>query len=92
MILKDNEKIIWIVSVDYWTGKVSDVEVKTVNKSLFVGNVHDGKGSVEVSLYPPKSEYEKCGFDKNMIINKFKNSLHYQQAILKSIYATRLIW
>ncbi len=90
MHLDDNNRIIWIATVNYWSGEILDLEIKVVDKTLVLGNMGNGDGTVDVSIYPEKSEYEECGFDKRRVIDAIK--IRHEREILKSIYAERLLY
>lgn len=83
--LNDDKKAIWIVTVNCWTGEILDLEIKVIDKTLVIGDTGNGNGTVSISIYPKKSEYEECGFDKRKVINKIKDK--HEEQIRHSIYS-----
>lgn len=90
MHLDDNKKIIWIITADYWTGDILDLEIKVVEANLAGGSSCDEKGNVDVELLPKKSDCEKCGFEKEKVIDTIKNNRRYKERILQAVYSNEI--
>lgn len=90
MDIGNGNKVVWIVTVNFWTGEIHDVKVKIVKSFVVIGNIHNGNDTVDVSLYPSKSDYEECRYDKKKIIKTIKNNFRYERDVLHSIYVTKL--
>ena len=86
MNVNDESKVIWIVSVGVWNGKVLDVQIKVIEKNLFIGSTSNGDGTADVCLYPSKEEYEKCGYDKQKVLEMIKKSSWHEADILRHVF------
>ena len=86
MNVSDESKVIWIVSVGVWNGKVLDVQIKVIEKNLFIGSTSNGDGTADVCLYPSKEEYEKCGYDKQKVLEMIKKSSWHEADILRHVF------
>ena len=86
MKVNDESKVFWIVSVDAWNGKVLDVQIKVIKKNLFIGSTSNGDATVDVCLYQSKEEYEKCGYDKQKVLERIKESSWHEADILRHVF------
>nr|WP_296439669.1 hypothetical protein [uncultured Acetatifactor sp.] len=86
MNVNGESKVIWIVSVDVWNGKVLNVQIKVIDKNLSIGSDGNADGTADVCLYPSKEEYEKCGYDKQRVLEMIKKSSWYEMNVLRYVY------
>ena len=90
MIVSSHKKLVWIVKTDYYTGEVLDLKIKRLPKNTFIGNTGNGDGTYSATLYPSREEYRRFHFDRRSVMEYIKNSQHYREQIVSSIYANTL--
>ncbi len=86
MNIDGESKVVWVVLVNVWDGKVLDVQIKVIDKNLSIGSDGNGDGTANVCLYPSKEDYENCGYDKQKVIERIKESNWYKTNVLRYVY------
>lgn len=90
--MSDNSKVVWIVSVNVWSGRVLNAQVRIIDSNFSIGSTSNGNGTVNVCVNPIKEDADACGNDKQKVFDAIRNSLYYKSCLLEYTFTNTLVF
>ncbi len=90
--MSENSKVVWIVSVNVWSGRVLNAQVRIIDSNLSIGSTSNGNGTVNVCINPAKEDVDACGDDKQKVFGVIRNSLYYKSCLLRYTHTNSLVF